>query len=440
MCYAIPAKLISINYTNYTAVVDYFGENRTILFDATDDIKIGDYVYAQGGILVRKIPPIEAEEILKHWREIFFELKKTDAALSRLSSMDHPPLSSNVLGVLQQVNLRKQLKKEEMLTLFNDLNTSSELKVLYEIANNMRQREHGNASCVHGIIEFSNYCRNDCHYCGIRNSRDACSVPRYRMAIEEILTIAKAAIDQHGFKAIVLQSGEDLWYDEQKLVTLVREVKRMGVLVFVSFGDRDKMVYEKLYQAGARAALMRFETSNAKNFARLRPTTTLEMRVKLIKQLKNIGYVLATGFIVGLPGENNLDLVNNILLTKYLAPDMYSFGPLVPTRDTPLENVVPPTKDQVLKTIAVSRLVDSNANILVTTSLETLDKNAKYEALLAGANSMMINITPENYKKMYAIYDNRAGTAQSLENSIKETVDLLYSLGRAPTDIGLKFN
>lgn len=426
MCYAIPAKVVKIK--GKIATIDYFGEKRKILLDL-DDIKVGDYVYAQGGVLVRKIPENEALEILKVWQNIFFELKKTDEALAKINEENLPP---NVLSVLQKVNLRKSLKKDEMLALLT-LKDSKELSVLYEIANNVRQREHGNASCIHGIIEFSNYCRLSCHYCGIRCERD---IPRYRMSVSEIIDTAKIATEKHGFKALVLQSGEDLSYDDETLTTIVREVRKLGVLVFVSFGERSKETYKKLYEAGARAALLRFETSNKDIFAALRPRTSLESRIDLIRYLKEIGYVLATGFIIGLPGETEEDIINNILLTKYLAPDMYSFGPLIPTKNTPLENSSQVEKDLVLKIIAISRFVDVGSNILVTSALESLDKNAKKEALLAGANSMMINITPEKYKKLYTIYDNKAGINQEIESSIQETVNLLYSLGRAPTDLG----
>lgn len=428
MCYAIPAKLISIE--GHKGVIDYFGEQRNILLDPDYEVTVGDYVYAQGGIMVRKIPPKEAEKILDAWKDIFFELKKTDIALSKI---DESKLSPNVLGVLQKVNLQKSLKRDEMLALMA-MKQPDELAVLYEVANNVRQREHGNASCVHGIIEFSNYCLNNCHYCGLRYDRN---VQRYRMSLDEILETAEDAVEKHGFKAIVLQSGEDYWYDETKLIRLVKEIKRMGVLIFLSIGLRSNATYEKLYNAGARAALIRFETSNAETFERLRPGTTLEKRLELIKYIKEIGYILATGFMVGLPGETDEDIINNILLTKYLAPDMYSFGPLIPTAQTPLAQTAKVSVDKVLKTIAISRFVDSGANILVTTALETADKNAKRQALLAGANSMMINITPEHYKKLYAIYDKRSGVQQSLGEAIKETVDLLYSLGRAPTDIQL---
>lgn len=426
MCYAIPAKLIAIN--GQTGIIDYFGEKRKILLDL-DDLKVGDYVYAQGGILVRKIPEAEALEILEHWKEIFFTLKQTDEALAKI---DQSKLAPNALAVLQKVNLRKSLTKDEMLALF-ELEDPRELAVLYEIANNVRQREHGNASCVHGIIEFSNYCAFNCEYCGIRKDKE---ITRYRMEVDEIIAVASDAIENHGFKALVLQGGEDYWYDAQKLAKVVREIRQMGVLVFLSLGLRSKELYQALYQAGARAVLMRYETSNADIFAKLRPGTNLADRLALIHELKQMGYILATGFMLGLPGETPVDVVNNILLNKYLAPDMHTFGPFIPTLGTPLAPHPKISKDLVLKTIAVMRFVDSNSNILVTTALETLDATAKREALLAGANSMMINITPMHYRALYAIYDNKAGIDKEVTASIKENVDLLYSLGRAPTDIG----
>ena len=171
-------------------------------------------------------------------------------------------------------------------------------------------------------------------------------------------------------------------------------------------------------------------------FSQLRPGAEFNERIDLIKYLKEIGYVLATGFIVGLPSETYEDIINNVLLAKYLSPDMHSFGPLIPASNTPLCNMPKVKKNLILKTIAIMRFIDSGSNILVTTALETLDKDAKKESLLAGANSMMINITPEKYRHLYAIYDNKAGLEEDVGKSVKETVELLYELGRAPTDIG----
>ncbi len=257
------------------------------------------------------------------------------------------------------------------------------------------------------------------------------------MTIEEIIAAAKNAVDNFGFKALVLQSGEDYWYDDEKLIQIVKQVRKLGVLVFLSIGSRSIETYQKLYQAGARAALLRFETSNEKIFNTLRPNTSLTERINLIKELKNLGYIIATGFLIGLPNETADDIVNNILLTKSLAPDMYSFGPLIPSVDTPLAKQPKVDKDLILKTIAVSRFVDIGSNILVTTAFEISDKNCRREGLLAGANSLMINMTPAKYRELYNIYDGKIKCVEDISSYIKATVDLLYSLGRAPTDIGI---
>lgn len=426
MCYAIPAQLVEIR--KRMGIVDYFGERRTILLDDTP-VKVGDYVYAQGGVLVRTLPPEEACSILATWKELFFQLKKTDEILSSLKTKELP---GNVLGVLQRINLRKTLSPSELKALFS-LKTPQELAVLYEVANHVRQREHGNASCVHGILEFSNYCRQNCHYCGIRRDH---AIPRYRLSPEEIIAIARQAVEEWNFKAIVLQSGEDCYYDEERLVHIVREVRRCGVLVFVSLGSREKSVYERLYEAGARAALIRFETANEKLFAQLRPGDSLERRVELIEEVKKMGYVLATGFILGLPGETVDDVVNAILLTKRLDPDMYSFGPLIPSDGTPLADASRTNIDEVYKTIAITRLAAATSNILITTAMETLDEGSSRQGLLAGGNSMMVNLTPQRFKKLYAIYDGRSGVEENIADSIQRLTTMLCSLGRSPADIG----
>ncbi len=255
------------------------------------------------------------------------------------------------------------------------------------------------------------------------------------MTIDEIIKAAKEAVNEHGFRALVLQSGEDSWYDDEKLITIVKEIRKLGVLIFLSLGSRSKETYKKLYEAGARAALLRFETSNKELFSKLRPEKDFEERLELIKYLKELGYVIATGFIVGL-GETDDDIINNILLTKSFGSDMYSFGPLIPTKGTPLEKEGIVDKEKIKKIIAITRFIDKQSKILVTTALETLDKEAKKEGLLAGANSLMIDITPKEYIQLYSIYDNRA-VGGDLTQNIKEVVELLYSIGRAPTDLGV---
>jgi biotin synthase len=427
MCYAIPGKLVNIE--GRTGTVDYFGEKKRVLIDC--NVKTGDYIYAQGGIVVSKVPHEEAVRILDFWKNEFFELQRTDRELAR---MDSPETSDSTLRVLQKVNLKQKLTRGELLELMA-LTGENEIKLLYDTANNIRQGEHGNACCVHGIIEFSNHCRRSCQYCGIRKNSD---VRRYRMSVDEIINTAKHAVKELGFRALVLQSGEDLQYSDDELVEVVREIRGLGVLVFISIGTRDKELYKKLYDAGARAALLRFETSNKELFEKLRPGTSFDERLELIRYVKKLGYVLATGFISGLPGETDEDVINNILLTKSLEPDMYSFGPLIPAKGTPLEDQTPADLNSVLKTIALARLADRNSNILVTTALETLDKGGKRQGLVSGANSLMVNLTPAEYRKLYTIYPNRPDSDKEVDDIIKQIIDLLKSLGRAPSDVGYK--
>jgi len=427
MCYAIPGKITE--FKGKFAIVDYFGEKRNVLNEFTT-VQKGDYVYAQGGIIVDKIPEKAAIEILKSWKEQFFELKKIDKRLARPAKISN---ARNILEILQKVNLKKELSKNELLELLR-LKDKSSLKLLYQTANGIRQKEHGNACCVHGIIEFSNYCKNNCLYCGIRKDRQ---IKRYRMDVNEIMGVARYAVNKFGFKALVLQSGEDYWYDEKRLYEIVKEIRKLNVLIFLSIGIRSKKTYQRLYEAGARGVLLRFETSNKRLFKELRPETSFDERIGLIKSLKKIGYLVATGFLIGLSGETDEDIINNVLLTKSLNADMYSFGPLIPAGGTPLENLKPVDENVVLKTIVISRFLDRNSKILVTSALETLGKDVKKKGFLAGANSLMINVTPQHYRKLYELYPGRPDRDKEVGKNIRETVNLLYSLGRAPTDLGI---
>jgi biotin synthase len=390
MCYAIPGKIVAIQ--DNTVTVEYFGEQKRAKNDFFQ-LSCGEYVYAQGGFVVQKMSELDALPILESWKELFFQLQETDARLSR--------------------------------------NPGS----LYQRANYIRQKHLGNACCVHGIIEFSNYCANDCFYCGIRVSND--KLPRYRMPVEEIIATAKSSVRELGFKALVLQSGEDTWYDAEKLSGIVEEMRKLEILVILSIGEREFAVYKKLYQAGARAALLRFETSNPTLYATMRPGHNLEDRIALINKLRGIGFLIMTGFLVGLPGQSAEDLMQDINLTGSLGTDMFSFGPFIPHPATPLAEEKLPSLDAVLKAIAHTRIMFPESKILATTALGALDKDGIRFGLLSGANSLMINLTPKKYQPLYEIYPGHALKDADVKGQVEEIVHLLHSLGRAPTDLGL---
>jgi len=425
MCYTIPGKVFEIS--GKTAVIDYFGEKRKAINELVD-LKIGDYIYAQGGFVINVVPEKEALQVLDDWRDIFFALQRTDVRLSRLE-LDEIGVDRSFIRILDKAAEAKPLSREELLKLIRT-NNKKEMNLLFKVANFLRQKYLKNACCVHGIIEFSNYCKNDCVYCGIRKSAN---IPRYRMTDAEILQAVDEAVNKYGFKALVLQSGEDPEFTSERLAKLIGEIKkRYAVLIFVSVGEIGKPGLQELYDAGARGLLLRFETSDPELYSKLHCGDKLGDRIQDIKDAYEIGYLILSGGLIGLSGQTEEDLLNDILLTKELHAEMFSFGPVLPEG---------PSTEMVLKVLAVSRIVDpKNAKIVVTTGFETLEKEARSLGLMAGANSMMLNVTPVKYRRLYSIYPGRAHEKEEIDTQIKEAVDLLYSLGRAPTDIGISQN
>lgn len=435
MCYAIPGKVVELR--GRVALIDYFGEKRSALNEFIN-AKVGDYVYAQGGMVIDKINAKDAITILENWKEKFFELKKIDAEIANKKSNSANNLRSRDLQIiLNKAEADVELQRQDLLKLLK-LEKQEDLDLLFQTANKLRQQNLQNSCCVHGIIEFSNYCRNDCFYCGIRKSNS--NLQRYRLSVDEIVGAAEYAVNTFGFKALVLQSGEDMHYSEEMLVEIVKKIReKCAVLLFMSVGEQNYGCYKRMYDAGARGVLLRFETSNLRLFAEYHKGNKSELakRIGLIKQLIDLGYLVATGSLIGLPNQTNDDIINDILLVKSFKVDMYSFGPLIPHPDTPFSGNKLPNLNDFLKVIAISRLIDKNAKILVTTALETLDNSdGKRLGLLAGANSLMINATPKQYKGLYSIYPNKAGTDIETKELIEKTLTLLYSLGRAPTDLG----
>lgn len=421
MCYAIPGKVTAIDGKKVT--VDYFGEKKKAINEIVN-LRVGDYIYAQGGYVIQTIPEREALEVLETWKELFFTLRETDLRLSRLN-LEESGVDRKFTFILDKAAEGRELKRDELLTLLKTKN-SSELELLCKTANFLRQKYLKNSCCVHGIIEFSNYCQNDCVYCGIRWSNTI--LQRYRMTEEEIFLAAGGAIEKYGFKALVLQSGEDPEYPADRVAEVIKEIKKKhAVLIFVSVGEVGREGLEKLYDAGARGMLLRFETSNPDLYTKLHNGDQLDDRLQDLKDAYELGYLILTGGLIGLPGQTEEDLLNDILLAKELKAEMYTFGPVLPNG---------PKSELVLKVLAVSRIVDpQNVKIVVTTGFETLNPNARRFGLLAGANSVMLNVTPIKYRKLYGIYPNRAHEEESIEDQIKTTLELLYSLGRAPTDL-----
>lgn len=435
MCYAIPGKVKEIS--DRTVVVDYFGEEKRAINEFYD-IRVGDYICAQGGFVIKKVSPDEAEDILSAWGELFFELQDVDLRLSRMD-FENKDVDKKLTVILDKALEKVPLRSQDLLYLMG-LDKEEARELFFKTANFLRQKYHKNSCCVHGIVEISNFCKRHCVYCGISTHNK--NVFRYRMTKDEIINASVEAVEKYGFQALVLQSGEDPLYTVDELGAVIKEIKaRVPVLICVSFGEVGSEGLEKLYAAGARGLLIRFETSNPRLFQNLHPGQTLDTRIQHIKKAYQLGYLIMTGALIGLPGQTHEDIVNDVLLAKELHAEMYSFGPFLPHPDTPLAGCNPPSEEDVLKTLALARIVDpENGKVLVTTAFETLSAHARKRGLLAGASSVMLNVTPIQYRKHYSIYPDKAYSKEEVSVQIEETITLLKSLGRAPTDLGVAQN
>ncbi len=433
MCFAIPGKVKRID--DKIVIVDYYGEEKKAYNDI-DNVVVGDYVYAQGGYVINRVPSEEAEEILAVWRETFFELQEVDLRLSRLDG-GGANVDSKTRRILDRALESKPVHKEDLLHLM-DLTDPSAVELLFKTANFLRQKYLKNSCCIHGILEISSYCREACAYCGLSAHHQA--LPRYRMTPDEIVNTAVEAIQDYQFRALVLQSGEDPGYSIAELAEVIRKIRsRAPAFILVSFGEVGIDGLSELFRAGARGLLMRFETSNPRLYAKLHPGSDLDSRILHIRKAYEMGYLIISGGLIGLPGQTHEDLVNDLFLAKELKTEMYSFGPFLPHAGTPLAASRPVDQIEVLKVLALARLIDpEQARVLVTTAYETLDPNARRKGLLAGASSVMLNVTPLAYRSRYDLYPDRMYQNTSLETQINETITLLSGLGRAPMDLGLR--
>ncbi|MFA6918720.1 MAG: radical SAM protein [Patescibacteria group bacterium] len=389
MCLTLPAKVLSVS--PFQAEIIASGKNQVVKLGTSDKIFAGDWVLFTGDYLIKKIDEVEAKEI--------FEL------LGSYKEINVDNLDLEFKEIISNSKKRELIKNEIEKLL--SLESSDEIEAMCAEANIVRKESIKDHICIHGIIEFSNHCSGHCHYCGLR--QDNLSVHRYRMEPREIIDVAVEAANEKGYKILVLQSGEDNWYDEKKLIEIVRGIKEKArVFIYLSIGDRSVEIYRKLKEAGANGVLYRFETTNAKLFTKFRPGKKLEDRINLLRELKKMNYVISTGSIIGLPGQSISDLANDILLMKELDTFMPSMGPLIPSSGTPLEYEKKVDFDLVLKMIAVSRLVMPKSRISVTTAMETVGgEETRKACFMVGANSVMFNLTPEQYRKDYYIYENK---------------------------------
>ena len=292
------------------------------------------------------------------------------------------------------------MNKNDILQL---LQTDDET-ALFKKADNIRKQYVGDEVHLRGLIEFSNICRNDCLYCGIRKGNK--TAVRYRLKEDELIKTAERAA-AIGFKTIVLQSGEDMYYDVRRMCHIIEEIKKYDVAVTLSIGERTFDEYKAFREAGADRYLMRIETTDKDLYHRLDPDMSWDNRYACLMMIKELGYELGSGIMVGLPDQSLQSIADDSLFLQKIGVDMAGIGPFIPHPETPLKDEAGGTLSLSLRTMAIMRLLMKDINIPATTAMESLHPKGRLMALQAGANVVMPNVTDTEYRKLYELYPNK---------------------------------
>lgn len=288
---------------------------------------------------------------------------------------------------------------------------------------------YGNGVFIRGIIEFSNYCTRDCIYCGIRKSSP---VGRYAMDFDTIMHLVNDAVQQ-GYRTIVLQSGEYAPHDSM-ITDVIREIRTKYDIVFtLSLGERPEHVYKQWRDAGAQRYLLRIETSNRKLFKSLHPDDDFDERIEALKTLKSLGYETGTGVMIGLPGQTIEDLAGDLQFFCESDSDMLGVGPFLPHSDTPLRNADIPSAELVMNFVSMMRILTVDTNIPATTSMGTLSSGLRSKILNCGANVIMPNHTPKDFRARYMLYDNKIGVENEPEDTLQMAIDDIMMADKTPS-------
>ncbi|MEY8391174.1 [FeFe] hydrogenase H-cluster radical SAM maturase HydE [Lachnospiraceae bacterium] len=311
--------------------------------------------------------------------------------------------------LIDKLEKTSRLTKEEWIALIQDRNQAA-AQYLFERARYWQHKYFGNRIYTRGLIEFTNYCKNDCYYCGIRRSNR--QAVRYRLTKEQIMECCGSGYEL-GFRTFVLQGGEDGWFTQEKLLEIVRAIKKEypDCALTLSLGERSKESYEELFRAGADRYLLRHETADRQHYRRLHPPElSAENRRQCLWDLKEIGYQTGTGFMVGSPGQTPEHLAEDMLFIRELEPHMAGIGPFVPHHETPFSQEAGGTVELTLFMIGLLRVMLPNLLLPATTALGTIDPQGREKGIQAGANVVMPNLSPTSVRKKYELYDNKICT------------------------------
>ncbi len=319
--------------------------------------------------------------------------------------------SGKLIKLADKLKEEHSLSKEEWVTLISERDGPT-ARYIFENARELKKKYYGNDIYVRGLIEVTNYCKNDCLYCGIRRSNK--NAERYRLTDEEILQCTDIGYEL-GYRTFVLQGGEDPYYSDEHTARIIKNIKlsHPDCAVTLSLGEREYDTYKLWFDAGADRYLLRHETADETHYGMLHPPELSgEHRKKCLMNLKSIGYQTGTGFMVGSPHQRPEHLAEDMLFIEKLQPAMVGIGPFIPHHDTPFASEPAGTVELTLYMLGLLRLMLPAALLPATTALSTIDETGREKGVEAGANVVMPNLSPLEVRKKYELYDNKACTGE----------------------------
>ncbi|MFR4032208.1 MAG: [FeFe] hydrogenase H-cluster radical SAM maturase HydE [Anaerostipes sp.] len=317
----------------------------------------------------------------------------------------------NLHELIDRLHKEHTLTRGEFITLIKERDEEN-ASYLASLAREEAVKIYGNGVFPRGLVEFTNYCKNNCYYCGIQGSNQHAN--RYRLSKDEILSACENGY-QLGYRSFVLQGGEDPHYSDDVMVPIVSEIRKryQDCAITLSLGERSKESYQKLYDAGADRYLLRHEAATPELYQKLHPESlSLENRIQCLWNLKEIGYAVGTGFMVGAPYQTVENLVDDLLFIQKLDPQMVGIGPFVPHHDTKFKDYPSGTVELTTYLTSILRLMNPHLLLPATTALGTIDPHGREKGILAGANVVMPNLSPVAVRKDYSLYDNKICTGE----------------------------
>jgi biotin synthase len=329
--------------------------------------------------------------------------------------------------LIEKLNNTHSLNKDEALQLIKQ--GAQHKNLLFALAQETAHKSFGRQIFVRGLIEFTNYCKNDCYYCGIRRSNK--NAARYRLTQEEILECCQAGYG-FGFRTFVLQGGEDYFYSDEDIAAIVRAIKAQhpDCAVTLSIGERSRETYALWKKAGADRYLLRHETADCAHYAKLHPAElSAKNRQNCLYTLKELGYQAGAGFMVGSPYQTAENLADDLMFLQKLRPQMIGIGPFIPHHDTPFKDEPAGSVELTLVMLAVLRLLFPRVLLPATTALGTLAPGGRLLGIKAGANVIMPNLSPQNVRGKYLLYDNKLHTGAEAAEALNELQREVASIG-----------